>query len=78
MHLQKMEIRKFLDYTVPSTVTKILLVKDHARNGKEPFCVKNHREYLCHLGGRPVQLKKKKKKKMMNKKNPKVRFVQFP
>ena len=34
------QIRKIFDYTVPSKVTKILLVKDHARNGKEPFCVK--------------------------------------
>ena len=46
VHILKMasnniiSIRKFFKYTVPSKVTKILLVKDHARNGKEPFCVK--------------------------------------
>ena len=28
------------DYTVVSKVMKIFLVKDHARNGKEPFFVK--------------------------------------
>ena len=39
---------------------------------------KNHREYLCHFGGRPVELKKKKKNKkkkmMVNKKKQKFSF----
>ena len=34
------QIRKICDYTVVSKVTKILLVKDHARKGKESFHVK--------------------------------------
>ena len=34
------QIRKIYDYTVVSKVTKILLVKDHARKGKESFHVK--------------------------------------
>ena len=34
------QIRKFFDYTVLHKVTNILLVKDHARNRMEPFCVK--------------------------------------
>ena len=34
------QIRKFFDYTDMSKVMKILLVKDHKRNGKAPFCVK--------------------------------------
>ena len=41
--LQKVECtwtyRKWLP-TNKSKVMKILLVKDHTRNGKEPFCVK--------------------------------------
>ena len=34
------QIRKNCDYRALSTVTKILLVKDHARKGKELFHVK--------------------------------------
>ena len=34
------QIRKICDYIVVSKVTKILLVKDHARKGKESFHVK--------------------------------------
>ena len=42
-------VRKIFDCTILSKVTKILLVKDHACNGKELFCL-NHLEYLCHFG----------------------------
>ena len=41
LHIQKMASRKIFDYTARSKVTKILLVKDHAHNRKELFCVKN-------------------------------------
>ena len=43
---------------------------------KGAILYKNHREYLCHFGGRPVQLKKKKKKKM-NKKIQKFGLANF-
>ena len=38
--MQFQQIRKICDYTVSSKVTKILLVKDHVRKGKESFHVK--------------------------------------
>ena len=52
---------------------KILLVKDHARKGKELFHVKSQGQYLCHFRGRPVQLKKM----MMNKKVEKCGLANF-
>ena len=62
-------IRKIGDYTVLSKVTKILLVKDHARKGKESFHVKTKDSTCAAFCGRPVQLKKK----MMNKKIQKIK-----
>ena len=57
------QIRKIFDFTALSKVSKILLVKDHARNRKEPFCVKTIKSTCATLVvARPVQLKK-----MMNK-----------
>ena len=40
---------------------KILLVKDHARNGKESFCIKTIEITCATFGGGPVQLKKMNK-----------------